>query len=304
MRTWPRAALAALVLTGGLAVVGPPRAGAVTVSILAMGDVAGCTPDHQPKASKATVDLIAGLPGQLAILGDVVQGPSAKLVDYKNCFDPFWGRFRSRTRPVPGNHDYLAAGAKGYFDYWGSIGGARGQGYYAWQAGGWRVYALNSNCSAASGCGEGSPMYTLAAGPAGQQLRRPASSRTSTTAGGRGACTDPTRRCRRSTTSSTGPAPSWSCRDTTTPTSGSPPLDPNGQRDPDGIVQVIAGTGGASHYGFTGKGPAPTVKNNTTFGVVALDLSDSSWSLRFVPEAGKSFRDSANGQCRGPNGSL
>ncbi len=58
-----------------------------------------------------------------------------------------------------------------------------------------------------------------------------------------------------------------------------PALDPSGQRDPDGIVQIISGTGGASHYGFTGKGPAPTVKNNTTFGVVALDLSDSSWCI-------------------------
>jgi hypothetical protein len=298
-----RTALAALVLSGGLIVTEPSPAGAATVSIFAMGDVAGCTSGHQPKGSKATVDLIAGLSGQLALLGDVVQGPSAKLVDYRNCYDPHWGRFRSRTRPVPGNHDYLASGANGYFDYWGSIAGARGQGYYAWQAGAWRIYALNSNCGKTSGCGPGSPMYTW--------LRNQLASSSST-------CQLAYFHHGRWSQGQHGPNSSMSAIYQLLYRAGAelvlsghdhtyqrfPALDPSGQRDSDGIVQIIAGTGGASHYGFTGKGPAPVVKNNTAFGVVALDLSDSSWSLRFVPEPDKSFRDSASGQCRGPNGSL
>ena len=231
-------------------------------------------------------------------------GPVGQVVDYKNCFDPFWGRFRSRTRPVPGNHDYLAAGAKGYFDYWGSQGGARGQGYYAWQAGGWRIYALNSNCSATGGCGEGSPMYRwlrdqLASSSGTCQLRvlppRPVVA---------GHSMAPTRRCRRSTTSSTAPAPSSSCRDTTTPTSGSPPSIRAASATPPASCRSSRARVGLRTTDSPARGRRRSVKNNTTFGVVALDLSDSSWSLRFVPEAGKSFRDSSGGQCRGPNGSL
>ena len=31
--------------------------------------------------------------------------------DYKNCYDPAWGRFKSKTYPVPGNHEYAQPGA-------------------------------------------------------------------------------------------------------------------------------------------------------------------------------------------------
>ena len=220
-----------------------------------------------------------------------MQGPSAKLVDYENCFDPFWGRFRSRTRAVPGNHDYLAAGAKGYYDYWGSTGRCFAAGLLAWQAGGWRIYALNSellgdgrlprgladvHVAPRPGAGRASgdlPLAYFHHGRWSRGMHGPNSSMS--------AIYDLLYRA--------GAELVLSGHDHTY--QRFPPLDPSGQRDPDGIVQIISGTGGASHYGFTGKGPAPTVKNNTTFGVVALDLSDSSWSLRFVPEAGKSFRD-------------
>jgi hypothetical protein len=29
------------------------------------------------------------------------------------------GRFKGRTKPVPGNHEYFTEGARGYFEYFG-----------------------------------------------------------------------------------------------------------------------------------------------------------------------------------------
>src|SRR5204863_7457613 len=65
--------------------------------------------------------------------------------NYKSCYAPSWGGFSNRTMPVPGNHDYyLNPGAAGYFGYFGSAAGPSGLGYYAYNAGAWRIYALDS----------------------------------------------------------------------------------------------------------------------------------------------------------------
>ena len=56
---------------------------------------------------------------------------------------------------MPGNHEYVTAGAAGYFDYFGARAGPGGTGWYAYDLGSWRIYALNSNC-AEVGCGAGS----------------------------------------------------------------------------------------------------------------------------------------------------
>ena len=39
------------------------------------------------------------------------------LSDFNAPFDPSWGRVKSVIHPIPGNHDYGTAGARGYFDY-------------------------------------------------------------------------------------------------------------------------------------------------------------------------------------------
>jgi hypothetical protein len=35
------------------------------------------------------------------------------------------GRFKERTKPVPGNHEYYTQGARGYFEYFGEAAGGR-----------------------------------------------------------------------------------------------------------------------------------------------------------------------------------
>lgn len=90
---------------------------------------------------------------------------------FRDCYAPTWGRFRDRTRPTPGNHDWAVPGAAGYFKYFGALAGPAGRGYYAFDAGTWRVYALSGDCWAVGGCQGGSAQYrwlkaSLAAHPA------------------------------------------------------------------------------------------------------------------------------------------
>ena len=82
-------------------------------------------------------------------------------------YDLSWGRVKSITRPVVGNHEYLTsggtdctsanAGAAGYFNYFGSAAGNPGQGYYSYDIGTWHLIALNSNCGDAGGCSSSTP---------------------------------------------------------------------------------------------------------------------------------------------------
>jgi hypothetical protein len=64
--------------------------------------------------------------------------------EFRTCYDPTWGRHRSRTWPVPGNHEYETAGAAGYYEYFPDFTGATGQGYYRKAIGSWTFIALNS----------------------------------------------------------------------------------------------------------------------------------------------------------------
>jgi acid phosphatase type 7 len=64
-----------------------------------------------------------------------------------------------------------------------------------------------------------------------------------------------------------------------------------------GIRQFVAGTGGASHYGFGPAAPNSEVRNGDTYGVLKLTLRADGYDFEFVPEAGRSFTDSGSGTC-------
>ena len=77
------------------------------------------------------------------------------------------------------------------------------------------------------------------------------------------------------------------------------PQRPDGLRDDArGLVAFVVGTGGRSHYEFSGP-PAPNsaVRNDDTYGVLALTLRPGGFDFRFVPEPGRSFSDSGSGAC-------
>ena len=116
-------------------------------TVYAAGDIADCRskrPEVTPAAATAELvarELAANPRASVLLLGDnVYQRGSAAA--YRDCYDPTWGRFKERTHPAPGNHEYATPGASGYFDYFGA---AAGPGYFALKLGAWRVISLDSN---------------------------------------------------------------------------------------------------------------------------------------------------------------
>jgi hypothetical protein len=63
--------------------------------------------------------------------------------------------------------------------------------------------------------------------------------------------------------------------------------------------QFVVGTGGAFFTSWSSVKPNSEVRQNTTFGVLALTLRPTSYEWRFLPEAGKAFTDSGSGLCHG-----
>jgi hypothetical protein len=120
-------------------------------TLIGAGDIASCgyATDSQ------TARLLDDEWGTVVALGDNAY-PKGSATQYRNCYDPTWGRHLKRTRPVPGNHEYKTPNASGYFGYYGSRAGSPGRGWYAYNKGAWRIYALNSNCSEVGGCWVGS----------------------------------------------------------------------------------------------------------------------------------------------------
>lgn len=63
---------------------------------------------------------------------------NGKVSDCNTYYVPYWGQFKSITKPAPGNHDYNTSGAPGYFGYFGV------QPYYSFNIGTWHLVSLNS----------------------------------------------------------------------------------------------------------------------------------------------------------------
>ncbi len=128
---------------------GPSRFAAVRGPlVVTVGDIA-CAPGEEVTTTRCrqrdTANLAASFSPQYVLtLGDQ-QYDDGDLSDFKDSYANTWGRFQSITHPVPGNHEYHSSDASGYFAYFGNE--TRAPGYYAFDVNGWRIYALNSNCS-------------------------------------------------------------------------------------------------------------------------------------------------------------
>ncbi len=120
-------------------------AAAVVMPVLVgAGDIADCNSIRDD----ATANQLDSMPGVVFTAGDNAY-PNGRTQDYANCYDPTWGRHKSRTRPVVGNHEYDSSGtAAPYVAYFGaavadSLG--NGFGYYSFDLGTWHVVVLNSD---------------------------------------------------------------------------------------------------------------------------------------------------------------
>jgi acid phosphatase type 7 len=260
-----------------------------------MGSASGCRQAHVSDL------LLSGVHAVLA-LGDL-QYESGVLADFEQSYALSWGRVKDWTYPVPGNHEYQTPAAAGYFDYFNGPGvasgraGDRTKGYYAFDLGAWRLYALNSSCSGAGGCGPGSPQETwlrsdLAANPRACVLAYAHQARF---ASGR-YVDDPAYEALWQALHEAGAEVVLGGHDHNYQRYA--PLTPSGAPDPErGIRQFIVGTGGKSHYLLAPAPPAREAANDDTYGVLRLALHPSGYDWTFVPEAGRTFTDSGSDNC-------
>ena len=135
----------------------PPPAGQ-TVYLAGTGDIADCTnmlANDGGIHAEATAKLIESMPEAMVFTAGDLAYFHGTVAEFNNCYGPRWGRFKSRTFPSAGNHEYESPSGVPYFDYFGSRAGDRGAGYYSYKHGNWHIVALNSNI----GVGPGSAQW-------------------------------------------------------------------------------------------------------------------------------------------------
>jgi Calcineurin-like phosphoesterase len=269
-----------------------PTAASQPVVVLAAGDIGAC--DSQ--GDEATAAMLDGLDGTILALGDLAY-ENGTTEQFAACYDPSWGRHRSRTWPVPGNHEYETAGAAPYFAYFGTAAGTPGQGWYSVDLGAWHLIALNSNCEEIGGCDLDSPQADwlradLAANDAECTLaywHHP----------------------RWSSGSEHGVDPRTDGLWRILATAGADivltahdhiyerfvPMDAEGAAATEGMVEFVVGTGGRSLYGFNKILPTSATHDNATFGVVKLTLHVDAYDWEFVSATGTRFADSGTADC-------
>jgi len=260
--------------------------------LVGAGDIASCN----LTGDTATAKLIAGIPGTVFTAGDNAY-ESGTAAEFANCYDPTWGAFRDRTKPVPGNHDYVTSDATGYYNYFGAAAGPSSQGWYAYDVGAWRIYALNSNCDAIGGCGEGSAQETwlqadLAANP--RQCVAAIWHHPRFSSGDHGNNTDVDAIWRDLVAAGAEFVINGHDHDY----ERFAPLDATGAvASANGTREFVVGTGGASLRAFTTVQGGSEVRNSATLGVMKFTLSATGYSWQFVPIAGKTFTDTGSGTC-------
>ncbi|HEY3264368.1 MAG TPA: metallophosphoesterase [Actinomycetota bacterium] len=302
------------------------RAGAEadSVRIAAAGDIA-CQADPYGSSSPdncqydETSDLLVGKGfARVLALGDNQYDVGAYSA-YISFYDPWWGRVKRRTSPVPGNHEYdqdPSATPTGYFRYFGDrVKGPDGLGYYSFDVPHdctpgtgvcWHLIALSSElCLGVGGCGPaadpadpapGNRMYEwlkqdLAAHPQSTYpctlafWHHPLFSFSTASAG------------------SAAIRPLWRAlyrADADVVLNGHShnyqrwrPMTPGGRRDPGGIREFVVGTGGASRYALRSSVPANVVTaQDRSFGILVLSLDADGYSWAWRTAAGQHrYRD-------------
>jgi hypothetical protein len=147
----------------------PPAASSAEVVALSgasvmigAGDIANCGSQLSLGTahlvdSVLRADSVAGVDYVVFTLGDNVY-KSGSAYEFASCFAAGWGdttkRIMAKLRPAPGNHEYLTADANAYYTYFGKAAGEPGKGYYANDAGAWRVIVVNSEIIVSSAFGD------------------------------------------------------------------------------------------------------------------------------------------------------
>jgi hypothetical protein len=261
----------------------PLQVAAASVVLLGAGDISTCDNNND----EATAKLLDNISGTVFTAGDNAY-PSGTYTQFTNCYHPTWGRHKSRTKPVPGNHEYNTSGAAGYFKYFSNT-----PAYYAYNLGDWRVYALNSEIDVSSTSSQVKWLKNdLAANPKRCVLaywHKPRwSSGSHYGSNSKYQTLWKTLYDARAEIVISGHEHNYE---------RFKEMNASGTASSPGLREFVVGTGGASHYSFGTTLSTSQIRNSSTYGVLKLTLNSTSYSWKFVPVAGKTFTDSGTTNC-------
>jgi VCBS repeat-containing protein len=275
-----------------------------------VGDIAAC----ETTDDTATGMVIDGIQGTIFTTGDNVYYYGTP-EEWNDCYAPTpWGSIpvKSRTRPVPGNHDWGTGGPRQnldpYFAYFGANAtDSGGKSYYSYNIAdsNWHVVNLDSECQLVpGGCGAGSP----------QDLWLEADLAANNTKNVIAIWHKP--RYSSGATNYQALQPLWDdlydagvdilldghdhIYERTVPMkSGATLASPPVADATYGIRQFTVGTGGESHHELGTTLPTSVVRNSTTYGVMKFTLHASTYDWVFLPIAGSTFTDSGTASVHG-----
>ncbi|WP_228534911.1 metallophosphoesterase family protein [Noviherbaspirillum malthae] len=268
------------------------------VAIYAAGDIADCK-QYRPQDSGAarTAGLVAARlaadkEAVVLTLGDHTY-PVGLPEEFTGCYDATWGKFKDRTHPAPGNHEYYTPQAVGYYRYFGAAAGPAQLGYYSFNIGSWHVASLNSYLNPEE---HGKQLdwlrRDLAANPSSCTLaywHHPLYS-----SGGHG--------------SSKRMQEAWHILHEANAElvlashdhgyERFAPQDADGRRDERrGLRQFVVGTGGAQLTPFRFRKSHSQVSDNSTLGVLKLTLKEKAYEWEFLPVEKYGFSDRGTTLC-------
>jgi Calcineurin-like phosphoesterase len=258
----------------------PPARSKRDPVVAAAGDIA---PPGHGSGHRATSDRVLAIdPTVVLPLGDN-QYPSGTLSHFRRYYGSTWGRFKTRTRPSPGNHDYETAGAAGYFAYFGKLARPAGRSYYSFDLGGWHLISLDSNIDLQAGSRQDRWLRADLAATAKRCILAYWHHPRFTSGAHQG--------------DNRWVGPFWNALYTARADvvlsshehnyERFARQDPAGRATPRGIRQFVVGTGGAYLIGFAAPKPNSQVRSSSTWGVLVLTLRPRSYTWRFVSEDGQ-----------------
>ncbi len=320
----------------------PGAAQTAPVTLVGAGDIARCDASYDEQTAQLIGNTLASLsnPAKVITLGDNAYS-SATRAQFANCFDNYrlsdgstydssrrawWGQYKDQTMPSLGNHEYLnstdpTSQSNPYFDYFsanqavgfklpaapvpntaGNPGLTKGKGYYSYDLGSWHIVVLNSNCDY-TGCGSTSAQAAwlqndLTSHPAQCTLSYMHHPLYATGTGG----LEPRVKPLWQILYDNGAEVILNGHDHRYERLAR--IDPNDNPDSTyGIRPLIAGTGGDPGSGTTDTNESNSqVKIFGKAGILRMDLSDTSYSWKFVAVDGTDYgtvMDSGTESCHG-----
>jgi hypothetical protein len=264
--------------------------GGTTITVVAAGDIAQqCTAAESACAHPKTAARVEAINPDLVVTMGDSQYDDGTWDDYTKYYDKTWGRFKARTRPVPGNHDtYDDAGFEyAYKRYFGALATPRGKTFYSFDTGNWHFVALDSNLPLTAGSEQINWLKAdLAANDKGcvaAYWHHPLFS-----SGGHG--NDPVSRLAWQELYKVKADLILNGHDHHYERFA--PQDPDAKADPNGPVELVGGMAGASPYDIENVQPNSQFRLSGTYGVVKLTLTDSTFSWQLMQENGQ-LRDTS-----------